>query len=797
MRKSATVLAVFLLLSSLLSIFFPLPSQAETRRAFIVGINTYKQLPPPTPLSALGNIIISKRPVEMGGPQELGRGTWTNLDAAVNDAEAIKEALKARFGFDESNILMLTEGEATRDNIMRGIREHLIEKAVSGDVSVFFYAGHGSQVFNSKSDEDDKMDETLVPSDINKGATDIRDKELARLWSQALAKGILVTAIFDSCHSGSIARGESRDDKARVGPPDMRDVADPPDSGSKPEQHENFLSLSAAQQDQSAYEARALKHGAFTAAFLKTLLSVSVTESAEHVFAAVNGYMRAEGRTQQPVMGGTIRKRQPLFGKGSMSLSGRLTLAVRSREVKNGEVEIDGGSALNLGIGTELISKQHSSDGKTPVRLQITRVESLSRSIAKVIQGDTAAIQPGALFEVDRFVVPPAAVIRVWLPTGLPDEVEFPSISTAVVEMRQSDRVEWVDDPTDVAPTHEFFWDKGEWHLHDPGGTIKSLGAAPNWTAVVQSLGQPGGEKVRVFVNLPPAARVASAIESASVASNRAIEIVSTRGEADYFLVGRQARRRTRDTVEYGWVLPDVVGPGMAEKLPLPVRTDWISLAAAISAGSSDPETGMLQEWALRLGKIKGWLTLSSQADESFYYFPYRLALKQAGASHVIKAEGVAREGEIYGLVLRAEPDQLTRPITPRYVYVLSIDAKGRTSLWYPPTFAGNVENRLPEKSTAHPVEIPLGPEKLFSIGEPFGTDTYILLTSLEPLPNPQVLESEGVRTRSWQSKAKPETALSALFAGLGAGTRGQSRSVPTNWSIERVSVTSVRKNAP
>jgi len=792
-RKSATAFAASLLLCSLVSMFLPSPIQAETRRALIVGINTYRQLPPPTPLSAPGTTVIPKRPVATGGSQELGRGAWTNLDAGVNDAEAFKEVLKARFGFDESNILMLTEGEATRDNIMRGIREHLIDKAASGDMSVFFYAGHGSQVFNSKSDEDDKMDESLVPSDINKGGTDIRDKELARLWNQALAKGILVTAIFDSCHSGSIARGESRDDKARVGPPEMRDIADPPDSGPKPEQHENFLILSAAQEDQSAYEARALKHGAFTAAFLKTLLSVPVTESTEHVFAAVNGYMRAEGRTQQPVLGGTVRKRQPLFGKGSASLSGRLTLAVRSPEVKNGEVEIDGGSALNLGVGTELVSKRSPRDGEAAVRLQITRVESLSRSIAKVIQGDSAAIQPGDLLEVDRFVVPPAAVIRVWMPAGLPDEAGLRGVITAAERLRTSDRVEWVSDPTDVAPTHEFFWDKGTWHLHGPGGTLEALGVTPNLTAVAQSLGQTGGEKARLFVNLPPSVRLANAIESASAASNRAIEIVQTRGEADYFLVGRLAG----ETVEYAWVLPDAAGPGIAERLPLPVRTDWTRLHQ--NAGVAEPDAGMLQEWALRLGKIKGWLTLSSQADESFYYFPYRLALKQTGASQVIKAEGIAREGEVYGLVLRAEPEQMNRPITRRYVYVLSIDSKGKTSLWYPPIFAGNVENRHPEKPSAYPSEIPLGPEKLFVIGEPFGTDTYILLTSLEPLPNPQVLESEGVRTRgrSVTVGVTPETALLALFTGLGAGTRSPNKIVPANWSIERVSVTSVRKNAP
>src|SRR6266536_4993430 len=93
---------------------------------------------------------------------------------------------------------------ATRGTILAAFHGHLIEPVAAGDISLFFYAGHGPQVTNSKSTELDLKDETIVPADAMRGTRDIRDKELARLFHKAVGKGTFLTAIFDSCHSGSI-----------------------------------------------------------------------------------------------------------------------------------------------------------------------------------------------------------------------------------------------------------------------------------------------------------------------------------------------------------------------------------------------------------------------------------------------------------------------------------------------------------------------------------------------------------------------------------------------------------------
>ncbi|HEX8151998.1 MAG TPA: caspase family protein, partial [Thermoanaerobaculia bacterium] len=116
---------------------------------------------------------------------------WPNLYGAVNDVDAMREMLVARHGFADRDILVLKNHRATRAAILGAIEQHL----ATGDVALFYYAGHGSQVPNSRSTEPDKLDESLVPADSRAGAPDIRDKELRRLFNRILDRGARLTLI--------------------------------------------------------------------------------------------------------------------------------------------------------------------------------------------------------------------------------------------------------------------------------------------------------------------------------------------------------------------------------------------------------------------------------------------------------------------------------------------------------------------------------------------------------------------------------------------------------------------------
>jgi len=224
--------------------------------------------------------------------------------------------------------------------------------------------------------------------------------------------------------------------------------------------------------------------------------------------------------------------------------------------------------------------------------------------------------------------------------------------------------------------------------------------------------------------------------------------------EADYILAGRFANRR----LEYAWVRPATTASDR-RKSGLPLRSDWID---ANSAG------GKLREAALRLRRIHGWTLLESPPGGMS---PYRLALRRTRSGEL--ARDVLIGDERYQLVLESAAPKPRQ----RYTYVFVIDSFGRSALLFPR--GGSVENRLPLALPA-PREIRL--DTAFEIAPPYGVDTYYLLTTDDPLPDPWILEFDGVRTRAPESP----NALEQLLLLTGSDRRAGPLVTPSLWSIDR-----------
>ena len=77
-------------------------------------------------------------------------------------------------------------------------------------------------------------------------------------------------------------------------------------------------------------------------------------------------------------------------------------------------------------------------------------------------------------------------------------------------------------------------------------------------------------------------------------------------------------------------------------------------------------------------------------------------------------------------------------------------------------------------------------------MGPPFGVDTYVLLSTAQPIPDPAVLEFNGVRTRGANGNGAARNPLTRLLTHIGSSTRGVSAEAPADWSIERLSLRSV-----
>ena len=146
------------------------------------------------------------------------------LKGCVPDANNIynyleESAKNAGFDFDG---LLLTDDKATKGNIVKQFKEHLMAKAKPEDVAVFYFSGHGAEedadsIFAEVSG-DNKPLSTLVCYDSRnpEGVTDLADKELRYLihkftYRENGEKTPHFVLITDSCHSGSVTKDADAD----------------------------------------------------------------------------------------------------------------------------------------------------------------------------------------------------------------------------------------------------------------------------------------------------------------------------------------------------------------------------------------------------------------------------------------------------------------------------------------------------------------------------------------------------------------------------------------------------------
>jgi hypothetical protein len=144
------------------------------KKAFLVGINDYYPSGP--------------------GGQDLA--------GCVNDVKDMANTLVI-CGFTPKDIVICTDNRATKQNVIKGIKQ-VVSRAKKDDSIVFYYSGHGSQVYNAE-EEPDKKDEVLCPHDMDFSSSFISDDELAGIF-KTLPQGVNLEVLLDCCHSGTGTR---------------------------------------------------------------------------------------------------------------------------------------------------------------------------------------------------------------------------------------------------------------------------------------------------------------------------------------------------------------------------------------------------------------------------------------------------------------------------------------------------------------------------------------------------------------------------------------------------------------
>jgi hypothetical protein len=763
---------------------------AQTKRALLIGIDTYE--PPGARV---------KLPVGTPAEGRFATGiTFVNLQGPTHDVDAMRELLTSvKFGFpnDDQHIHILRDSAATHDAILAAMQKYLVQEPERGDTVVLYISSHGSLRVNTLSDgqaydlqgKPTPLDNTIVPADAYLGAEDVLNRDLRRIFIEAADKGVQLTAIIDACHSGGQARGGS--DPNRVArslgydPRDLRLAPDKNPDGSPvtaPEDRKDnpALVFSAAQKDQSAIELQNASppHGVFTNALVEALGALPANAPAGEIFKRVLVDMETSGENQQPALDSTPeRKRQPLFG-GDAS-KGPMRASVVSVEGKTAMLDI--GPVADIGTDSEF-TEMTAENGVKAV-LRVTEAVSVARSNAVLVSPDNALVRPKDIVELTKWVPAPRPELLFY---AGPANLTIEQIQSALAGLR-STKSQLVADPSSDSWTHMISWDGTNWTLQ---ARAANQPADPNKrtdTALTQSQAAPAvrlgptlsaanlsrrlAKESIIWFNAPLPSDIASRLLHDKTISAK---LVSDRTQAMYVATGTAIptglayawyKRGDYDT---GVQTPSGLGAGCSPVSPMPLRTEWVKVESDTTTPSA-LSVGLTTS-ALLLARLNGWLHLESTVTGA-QSFPYTLGLKRIADSQFAADGGKTYQGERYSFTLNGSAN--TIDAEPRWVYVLGIDCQGKGKLLWPRGPGG----RFPT-ANGRLASIPL-PGATVKITPPYGTDTYILLTTATPLPEPEVLSFDAA------TRGGNPSPLQSLLQQTNAGTRGNSEEAPTDWGVQ------------
>lgn len=361
------------------------PAPGPNKLAILVGINNYKYPEVVSPLAG-----------------------------SINDVEDIMQVLTTKFEFPRQNIVVLKNEQATHAAIITALR-NLIAKAKPGDIVVFHYSGHGSQMKDVTHKKISGLDETIVPYDSRdpKGTVfDISGAELHGLLLQLAKKTQNVTFILDSCHSGTLVRDIGA--TARSVPPDTRTPPRaPPDYAvataralgqTDDDTPLKYAFIAAATSKESAYEhlIQGQEHGALTYFLAQQLRTAKAGATYRDVMDSVIGNVTANYPAQHPQLEGTEAD-QHVFGDGS-SLAGSY---VEVLSVEGPRATLGVGAAEGATLGSIYAvyppgSKKFAPPEKPVATVQLTAVDDFT-SEGNIVSGSNIATSSRAVEREHRY----------------------------------------------------------------------------------------------------------------------------------------------------------------------------------------------------------------------------------------------------------------------------------------------------------------------------------------------------------------------------------------------------------
>lgn len=374
------------------------------------------------------------------------------LAGSLNDVEEMRQVLVGKFEFPPENILVLADSQATHAGIISAIQTHLIAKSQPGDIVVFHYSGHGSQMKDVTGKMINGMDETIVPYDSRDPENkvfDISGAELHPLLLQLAKRTKNVTFILDSCHSGTMVRGArvrsvTADTRTPPALPDYvlaatREVGAVNETASP-----KFAAITAATSKESAFEhfVDGKDHGALTYFLTRQLRSAKAGVTYRDVMDNVAGDVTANYPAQHPSLEG-VEADQYVFGDGSSLARVYVTASPSLITPHRATLAVGQVQGATVGSAYDVYppgSKKFAAPEKPVAKVRLASVGAMS-SEATFLAGGSL---PPASRAVEREHQYGSARMRVFL-DGVDGSATLQAIGTALQPLKN---IEVVDRPS-------------------------------------------------------------------------------------------------------------------------------------------------------------------------------------------------------------------------------------------------------------------------------------------------------------------------------------------------------------
>jgi hypothetical protein len=360
---------------------------------------------------------------------------FTSLQGAVRDIDKVADYLDKALKIPPEKIARLTsplpdnnslgdvrsarkEIPPTYQNIVNAFHS-ITESAKTGDLVYIHYSGHGGRAKTIYPDLKGagQFDESLVPMDAGNDSYYLRDVEMTTLLKRMTDKGLIVTVVFDSCHSGGATRGDGEIRGARDGQVDTNDRPQDSTVATRAELAQNWLLqtqnswkdswlpnqrdyvfLGACRPTEYAYEAAfgtgKERNGALTYWMLDTLNS-NPDLTYQALYERVKGQIQSKFPDQLPMLFGESDRL--VFGSEIKSVKYSLTVV----DVDFNRVRLDGGLAQGISRGSRFALYPVGSDF-TSRQQRLAVVEIIDVQAATAIAKILAVEESGILTEIEN-----------------------------------------------------------------------------------------------------------------------------------------------------------------------------------------------------------------------------------------------------------------------------------------------------------------------------------------------------------------------------------------------------------